>query len=77
MVTLAIDERGGRTYARVELRCDSSRIAGRGVAYRHPSDYLESATGHQLATARAFSNLADQLLLYAASDAESVRPTPA
>nr|WP_325496201.1 dsRBD fold-containing protein [Mycobacterium sp.] len=60
-LTLAIDEHHGRTYAKVELRCQSSRFFGQGVAYRHPSDYLSTETGQQLATARALSDLADQV----------------
>jgi hypothetical protein len=61
MVTLAIDEHRGRTYAKVELRWGSSHLAGLGVAYRHPADYLVSKTGQELATARALSDLADQV----------------
>ncbi|SON64024.1 hypothetical protein MSIMFI_05556 [Mycobacterium simulans] len=60
-VILAIDEHRGRIYAKVELQWGSSHLAGLGVAYRHPADYLESETGQELATARALSDLADQL----------------
>ena len=61
---VALDERGGRTRARVELYWGGSHLAGLGVAYRHPADYLASETGQELATARALSDLADQLLLF-------------
>jgi hypothetical protein len=61
MVTLVIDEHHGRTYAKVELQWGSSHLAGMGVAYRHPADCLASKTGQELATARAFSDLADQV----------------
>jgi hypothetical protein len=61
MVTLAIDEYRGRTYAKVELQWGSSHLAGLGVAYRHPADYLVSETGQELATVRALSDLADQV----------------
>jgi hypothetical protein len=61
MVTLAIDEHCGRTYAKAQLRWGSSYLYGRGIAYRHPSDYLASETGQALATARALSDLADQV----------------
>jgi len=61
MVTLAIDEHGGRTFARAQLRWGSAYIYGRGVAYRHPSDCLASEAGQELATARALSDLADQV----------------
>ena len=63
-VTIALDERDGRTHATVELNWGGSYLAGLGVAYRHPADYLASETGQQLATARALSDLADQLLLF-------------
>lgn len=62
--TVALDECGGRTHATVELYWGGSHLAGLGVAYRHPSDYLKSETGQELATARALSDLADQLLLF-------------
>lgn len=61
--TIAIDEHGGRTHAKVELSWGGSYLAGSGVAYRHPADYLVSVAGQELATARALSDLADQLLL--------------
>jgi hypothetical protein len=59
MVTLAIDEHRGKTYARAELHWGSSHLAGQGVAYRHPSDKLRETA--ELATARALSDLADQV----------------
>lgn len=61
MVTLAIDEHHGRTYAKAELQWGSSHLAGLGVAYRHPSDSLAPKAGEELATARALSDLADQV----------------
>jgi Rv2632c-like len=61
MVTLAIDEHHGRTYAKVELQWGSAHFAALGVAYRHPSDHLMRETSRELATARAFSDLADQV----------------
>ncbi len=61
MVTLAIDEHRGRTYAKVELQWGSLHLAGLGVAYRHPADYLVSKNGQELATARALSDLADKV----------------
>jgi len=61
MVTLAIDEHRGRTYAKVELQWGSSHLAGLGVAYCHPADCLARETGQELATARALSDLADQV----------------
>jgi Rv2632c-like len=61
LVTLSIDEHGGRTYAKAELRWGGSYLAGLGVAYRHPCDHLAGETGQELATARALSDLAEQV----------------
>ncbi len=61
MVTFAIDEHCGKTYAKVELQWGILHLAGLGVAYRHPSDHLVRETGEELATARALSDLADQV----------------
>jgi hypothetical protein len=63
---ITIDERGGRTQAKVELNSPSGRVAGVGIAYRHPSDYLKDDARLQMATARALSNLAGQLVTNAA-----------
>jgi len=60
-VRVAIDEHRGRTYAKVDLQWGSSHLAGLGVAYRHPSDHLLTQAGEELATARALSDLADQV----------------
>jgi len=62
MVTIAIDEHHGRTYAKADLPWGSSHLAGMGVAYRHPADNLVREGRHGLATARALSDLADQVL---------------
>ncbi|OBK49676.1 dsRBD fold-containing protein [Mycobacterium sp. 1081908.1] len=61
MITLAIDERHGRTCAKVELEWGGSHLAGVGVAYRHPADCLAREARHELATARALSDLADRV----------------
>ncbi len=61
MVKLVIDEHGGRTYAKAQLRWGGSHLSGLGVAYRHPSDSLVREIGQELATARALSDLADQV----------------
>lgn len=61
MVTLAIHEHSGKTYAKAELQWGRSHLAGVGVAYRHPADHLRRTTGEELATARALSALAGQL----------------
>jgi hypothetical protein len=61
LVTLAIDEHHGRTYAKVELEWGGAHLAGLGVAYRHPADQLIHDAGKELAMARALSDLADQV----------------
>lgn len=61
MITLAIDEHHGRTCAKVELEWGNSHMSGVGIAYRHPADRLAREARHELATARALSDLADQV----------------
>ncbi|OBI13954.1 hypothetical protein A5712_04310 [Mycobacterium sp. E2327] len=61
MITLALDERHGRTCAKVELRWGSAHLAGVGVAYCHPADRLVREAREELATARALSDLADRV----------------
>jgi hypothetical protein len=60
-LTIAIDENRGRTYAKAELRWGSAHLAGVGIAYRHPADALACDAGPGLATARALSDLAEQV----------------
>ncbi len=60
-VTLAIDEHSGRTYAKAQLDWGGTHLSGLGIAYRHPSDCLAREAGQELATARALSDLADQV----------------
>ncbi len=59
---ITINEGGGRTQARVELHSPGGQVAGVGVAYRHPSDYLEDDARQKIATARALSDLAGRLV---------------
>lgn len=61
LVSLAIDEHSGRTYVKAELHLGGKHLAGAGVAYRHPSDCLTREAGQELATARALSDLAEQV----------------
>lgn len=61
-ISIAVEERDGRTYAKADLRWAGRQLAGTGIAYRHPSDYLISEVGADLATARALADLGDQLL---------------
>lgn len=60
-LTIAIDENRGRTYATAELQWGNAHLAGIGTAYRHPADSLACDAGPGLATARALSDLAEQV----------------
>ncbi|ORV82244.1 hypothetical protein AWC11_23980 [Mycobacterium interjectum] len=61
MVTVAIDEHRGRTYAKAELQWGSVRLAGVGIAYRHPADALTGEAGQERAAARALADLAEKV----------------
>jgi Domain of unknown function (DUF1876) len=61
MITIAIDEHRGRTYAKAELQWGSVHLAGAGIAYRHPADSLACDAGQELAAARALSDLAEKV----------------
>ena len=63
---ITVDESAGGTRARVELAWAGRNLAGTGVAYRHPSDYLNDHARQEMATARALSDLAGQLAVHAA-----------
>ncbi len=60
MVTIAIDEHRGRTYAKAEFQWGGAHLAGVGIAFRHPADSL-ARDGQELATARALSDLAEKV----------------
>lgn len=61
-MSIAVQEAGGRTWAKVEMHWAGKYLTGDGVAYRHPSDCLTGHAGRELATARALSDLANRLL---------------
>ncbi|MGA7464364.1 MAG: dsRBD fold-containing protein [Mycobacterium sp.] len=65
-IRITVDESAGGTRARVELAWAGRNLAGTGVAYRHPSDYLNDHARQEMATARALSDLARQLAVHAA-----------
>jgi Rv2632c-like len=65
-MSITINEGGGRTQAKVELHSPRGHVAGLGIAYRHPSDYLKDDARLKVATARALSDLADRLVAAAA-----------
>lgn len=63
---VTISESAGHTHAKVELAWAGRNLAGIGVAYQHPSDYLNDHARQEMATARALSDLADRLATHAA-----------
>ena len=75
-VQVALDEQGDDTYADAVLSFDDRQISARGQSRRNPSDEAVPRIGDELATARALSELAHQLLATAASDIESRTHTP-
>jgi hypothetical protein len=77
-VQVRIDERGDDTIADATLSLDNKlEVRGHGQSRRNPSDESEPRIGDELATARALSDLARQLLATAATDIESRTHVPA
>jgi hypothetical protein len=71
-VQVALDEQGDDTVANATLvGDDTAELHGRGTSRRNPSDESVPRIGDELATARALSDLAHQLLDVAASDIET------
>ncbi len=71
-IQVRIDEEGDDTYADAVLSMDNKAdIHGHGVSHRHPRDESVPRIGDELASARALSDLAHQLLSTAAGDIES------
>ncbi len=68
---ITINEAAGCTQAKVELHSPGGDVAGIGIAYRHPSDYLKDDTRRNVATARALSDLAARLLAEAVPQGRS------
>ncbi|KAA1427353.1 DUF1876 domain-containing protein [Nocardioides antri] len=76
-VQVNIDEDGDDTYADAILTADNkTEIHGRGVSRRHPRDEAVPHIGDELASARALSDLAHQLLSMAAGEIEDHTHTP-
>ena len=70
-VSLSIDEADGQTRAEVRLVMPGGgQLAGHGQARRNPADREVARIGAQIATARAFSDLAGRLLHAAATAIE-------
>jgi hypothetical protein len=65
------------THAEARLRTqDATDLRGHGDAHRHPDDADVPEIGDELATARALSDLAQQLLRAAAQNVEAVTRQP-
>jgi hypothetical protein len=76
-VQVHINERGDDTIADATLSLDNKmEVHGHGQSRRNPSDESEPRIGDELATARALSDLAHQLLATAATDIESRTHVP-
>ena len=76
-VQVTLDEQGDDTIADATLSGDeTSGITGHGTSRRNPSDESVPRIGDELATARALSDLAHQLVNRAASDIEARTHVP-
>jgi hypothetical protein len=69
-------EDGDRTQADAQLRAGARTLHGRGRARRNPVDPNVPAIGEELATARALSDLTDQLVHLAAHTIEAFEGRP-
>jgi hypothetical protein len=77
-VSLSVAETDGQTRAEVRLVMPGGdRLAGHGQARCNPADREIARIGAQLAAARAFSDLAGQLLHAAATAIEDSTHEPA
>jgi hypothetical protein len=71
-VQLRFDENTDHTEAVAVLSTPSGReLRGRGTSRRNPIDRPVAAIGEEVAAARALSNLAHELLEYAAAEIEA------
>lgn len=70
-VEVTLNEEGDDTYANATLSVENkTELRGKGSSRRNPRDEAVPQIGDELATARALSDLAHQLLGLAASDIE-------
>ncbi len=77
-VSLSVAETDGRTRAEVRLVMPGGdQLVGQGQARRNPADREVARIGAQIATARAFSDLAGRLLHGAAAGLEDSTREPA
>ncbi|EID10971.1 hypothetical protein MXEN_17518 [Mycobacterium xenopi RIVM700367] len=76
-VDVFVDEHPRRTRAKVEMYWRDRKLTGIGFARRNPADENIAEIGHELAVARALSNLADQLFAITAADVNEATHEPA
>lgn len=77
-IQVTIDEQGDETLADALLSLENKmEMRGHGTSHRNPVDEAEPRIGDELATARALSDLAHQLLAVAATEIESKTHVPA
>jgi hypothetical protein len=75
-VEIVFTEDEDRTQADAEMRAGTRTLHGRGRARRNPVDPNVPAIGEELATARALSDLTDQLVHLAAQTIEGFEGHP-
>ncbi|SDT14569.1 DUF1876 domain-containing protein [Jiangella sp. DSM 45060] len=78
-VDVVVYEQDDELLTRAEARLESPRgtfLTGSGTARRNPADPAVPKIGDELAMARAFSDLAHQVLEVAATDIEQVTHQP-
>lgn len=77
-VDITIDEHDDKTRAKARLHTrDDTHLVGVGTARLNPADTDIPEIGDELATARALSDLAHQLLDAATADIEDITHQPA
>ncbi len=77
-VEVTLYEEGDDTYANATLSIENkTELRGKGSSRRNPRDEAVPQIGDELATARALSDLAHELLGQAASDIEAKTHVPA
>jgi hypothetical protein len=71
-VEISLHEEDGKTRAEARLTRDGAGMTGHGLARRNPDDREVIQVGEEIATARALSDLAHQLLSDAAGQIEGI-----
>jgi hypothetical protein len=72
IIEIRFEESDGRTHAKAVLMTPAGRqLQGHGQSRRNPEDRPVPRIGEEVAGARALSNLAHELLEYAAAEIET------